>query len=199
MVIRFDKARYRNKNDKRTHFVTKDWFEDGNTPDWFMPSIDYGVTAGGLLAPKKINADGEQTVNIINEIPEGSQIIGKVKLNDGTNGLVIDSNGNLGIVPMDSSGAELFTDSNPGSVIRIGSTVAEQLDDGDADASDVLTFSEEIESIEIYHNETTQQEFEVNGLTLKIASGGWRSPIGGTPSADVTIPADITCTVVRLV
>lgn len=77
-------------------------------------------------------------------------------------------------------------------------TVTECQDQDDADAN-VLTFAANISAIEIYHNEVTAQEFEVNGLTLAIAPGGWRSPIGGTPAATVTIPAGVDCIVSRLV
>ena len=83
--------------------------------------------------------------------------------------------------------------------LETNSKVAEQLDETDADANDVLTFEEDIEAIEIYHEEDTLQTFVVNGMDLKLASGGWRSPIGGTPSNEVTIPSDITCTVARLI
>ena len=83
-------------------------------------------------------------------------------------------------------------------VKQSGNTVAEQLAETDA-VTDVLTFSATIESIEIYHNEATSQDFIVNGLTLTINSGGWRSLIGGTPSVEVTIPTGVTCTVTRLV
>ncbi len=124
MVTKFDKRGYFTKNKKRTFNVPKVWFEEGNTPDWFQPSINYGVTDAGILVPSKVSASGGQSVNIIDEIPEGSQIIGKVKLNDGTNGLVIDENGTIGIVPMDSTGDELFTESNPGHVTQSGSIVS---------------------------------------------------------------------------
>lgn len=79
-----------------------------------------------------------------------------------------------------------------------GSKVEECQDQDDADAN-VLTFAANISALEIYHNEATAQEFTVNGLTLTIASGGWRSPIGGTPAATVTIPAGVDCIVSRLV
>ncbi len=82
-----------------------------------------------------------------------------------------------------------------------GSMVEEVLTEAGATGgppADTLTFSANINSIEIWHDEATPQEFIVNGITLIIASGGWRSPIGGTPSSEVTIP-DISCTVSRLV
>jgi len=77
-----------------------------------------------------------------------------------------------------------------------GSKVAED-SQTEADAtSDVLTFSADIEALEIYHSENTAQDFVVNGLTLKIASGGWRGPVGGTPAATVTLPTGVTGIVV---
>jgi len=79
-----------------------------------------------------------------------------------------------------------------------GSKVEECQDQGDA-TENVLTFSENITALEIWHNEDTPQEFIVNGLTLTVASGGWRSPIGGTPGDTVTIPANVDCIVSRLV
>jgi hypothetical protein len=79
-----------------------------------------------------------------------------------------------------------------------GCIVQEQKTQADAVAN-VITFSENISSIEIYHSEATPQAFIVNGLTLTIADGGWRSAIGGTPAKTVTIPAGITCIVSRLV
>ena len=83
-------------------------------------------------------------------------------------------------------------------VTQVGNTVTEQLDETDA-VLDVLTFLATIESIEVYHDEVTSQDFIVNGLTLTIKPGGWRSLIGGISSAEVTIPTGVTCTVTRLV
>jgi len=79
-----------------------------------------------------------------------------------------------------------------------GSTVEEVLTQDDA-VSNVLTFTAPIFSIEIWHEEEDPQEFGVNGLTLVVAPGGWRSPVGGTPSDEVTIPAGVNCIISRLV
>ena len=76
--------------------------------------------------------------------------------------------------------------------------VEEQLSDDDADVNNILTFSEDINAVEIWHNETGLEEFEVNGLSLKIGPGGWRSAIGGTASSEVEIPDGVECTVTRL-
>jgi hypothetical protein len=76
-----------------------------------------------------------------------------------------------------------------------GSILAEQLTNDDAVAN-VLTFSENISIIEIFHEELTWQEFTVNGITLTVPGGGYRTPIGGTPAATVTIPS-ISCIVGR--
>jgi len=77
-------------------------------------------------------------------------------------------------------------------------TLEEQLTEADADAN-VITFSEVIEAIEIYHEEATWQSFIVNGLTIKIPSGGWSRPVGGVASTQVTIPSGISCLVGRLI
>jgi len=87
--------------------------------------------------------------------------------------------------------------SYPVSTQLTGSILVEQLTNSDA-VSNILTFSEPITSIEIYHEEITWQEFIINGITMSIPGGGYRTPVGGTPSAEVTIPA-ISCSVGRLV
>lgn len=79
-----------------------------------------------------------------------------------------------------------------------GNSVAEMKDQDDA-VDNVITFSANINSIEIYHSEATPQEFIVNGLTLIIAAGGWRSSIAGVPAMTVGIPTGINCIVARLV
>ena len=76
-------------------------------------------------------------------------------------------------------------------------TLAEQLTDVDA-VVNVLTFSANIEAIEIYHEEATWQTFTVNGLTIIVPAGGYRTPIAGVVGLTVTIPA-ISCIVGRLV
>lgn len=79
-----------------------------------------------------------------------------------------------------------------------GSLVEEVLTQADAVAN-VLTFSAPITAVEIYHDEAIKQNFIVNGIPIPVAAGGWARPIGGTPSAEVTIPAGVTCDVKRLV
>ena len=83
-------------------------------------------------------------------------------------------------------------------VTLTGSTLAEQLTNADA-IENILTFSENITNIEIYHTEATWQEFEVNGITLTIPPGVYRTPVGGIPGVTVTIPASVSCIVSRLV
>lgn len=78
-----------------------------------------------------------------------------------------------------------------------GTVIVEQKTQANAESNKV-TFSAPIKAIEIYHAETTAQEFVVNGLTLKIPAGGYRTRVGGTPSAEVTIPATVTCILNRL-
>ena len=92
----------------------------------------------------------------------------------------------------------LRTNVNGDQVVQLsGSILAEQLTNDDAVAN-VLTFSENISIIEIFHEELTWQEFTVNGVTLTVPGGGYRTPIGGTPVATVTIPS-ISCIVGRLI
>jgi hypothetical protein len=79
-----------------------------------------------------------------------------------------------------------------------GCTLEEQKTNADA-VDNVITFAENIAVIEIYHAESTWQQFTVNGITLNIPAGGYRTPIGGTPGATVTIPAGVECIVGRLV
>lgn len=78
-----------------------------------------------------------------------------------------------------------------------GSILAEQKTQADAVAN-VITFTGDIDAIEIYHEELSWQDFTVNGITLKIPSGGYRTPIAGTVAKTVTIPAGVNCIVGRL-
>jgi len=80
----------------------------------------------------------------------------------------------------------------------IGSILAEQKTHDNA-TSNVITFSANIYAIEIYHESATWQTFVVNGITLKIPASGYRTPIAGTPGLTVTIPAELSCIVGRLV
>jgi len=89
------------------------------------------------------------------------------------------------------------TDKNAG-VELTGSKVEEQKTETDAVAN-VLTFSANISAIEIYHEDVTRQQFTVNGITLNVPPKvGYRTPVGGTPAATVTIPAGVSCIVGRL-
>lgn len=90
------------------------------------------------------------------------------------------------------------TPDGAGKVVLYGGAIEEQLTDADA-ASNILTFSEDILTLEIYHEEDTWQDFVVNGITLKVPPGGYRTSVGGTPSPEVTIPATVPCIVSRLI
>ena len=93
----------------------------------------------------------------------------------------------------------LFSGSAKVNATLIGSILAEQKTNDDANASNVITFSANISAIEIYHEELTWQTFTVNALALKIPAGGYRTPIGGTAGATVIIPTGISCIVGRLI
>jgi len=92
----------------------------------------------------------------------------------------------------------VIKDDNPFPVKLIGSDIVEQLTEADA-VDNVLTFSDVIHAVEIVHEEETWQTFVVNGISLKLPQGVYRTGVGGTPSVSVTIPAGITCTIGRLV
>ena len=53
----------------------------------------------------------------------GNEIVGKVKLTDGTDALIINTNGSINIIPINSLGSELFTPATPGVVQLSGSYV----------------------------------------------------------------------------
>lgn len=78
------------------------------------------------------------------------------------------------------------------------SRVAESHDQTDAVAN-VITFAEDIEAVEIWHGELTPQDFVINGQTIPVAPGGWRSPIDEPYGKTVGIPPGVTCIVSRLV
>ncbi len=62
-------------------------------------------------------------VKLSDSLPAGSNIIGQVKLTDGTDALLINANGSINIVPINSAGVELFTATNPGHVQLTGSNI----------------------------------------------------------------------------
>lgn len=99
---------------------------------------------------------------------------------------------------IDASGNTVAFTDNKVPVHVVGSKVAEQLTEAHAE-NNVLTFSEELAAVEIYHAEDTRQEFIVNGVTLYIPPGTYRTPVDGVASAEVTVPADVDCIVSRLV
>jgi len=78
-----------------------------------------------------------------------------------------------------------------------GTVIVEQKTQADA-TSNKITFSAPIKAIEIYHSESAAKDFIVNGFTLKVPAGGYRTRVGGTPSKEVTIPASVTCILNRL-
>jgi hypothetical protein len=80
----------------------------------------------------------------------------------------------------------------------LGGILAEQKTETDA-VDNVITFSDNIYAIEIYHESEPRQPFTINGLIINIPSGNWKSLIGGTPGVTVTIPDGISCIVGRLV
>jgi hypothetical protein len=100
--------------------------------------------------------------------------------------------------PLENRIDAITSGDTPATAQLTGSILAEQKTQADAD-NNVITFTGDITAIEIYHKEATWQEFIVNGITITIPVGGYRTPIGGTVAKTVTIPAGIDCIVGRLV
>lgn len=86
---------------------------------YHLGAVDAGTKLGNHVI--LIDASG----NVITALPvtvnAGTNIIGQVKLTDGTDALLVNTNGSINIVPVDASGAERFTSSNPGAVAVNGS------------------------------------------------------------------------------
>jgi len=89
------------------------------------------VDANGALKIVPVNSTGTELftsanpgkVDVNSALPTGDNVIGRAKLTDGTNVLVVNSNGSINLVPYDSAGTELFTDANPGKVQLNGSNL----------------------------------------------------------------------------
>lgn len=150
-----------------------------------------GVLVGGSngtdFVPIKVAADGSLYVSGLT--------IGDVTVTD----VGIDQ-----ITPGANNVVAAIDQTTPGTTNKVvaelsGSKVAEEFTEVDADVNNVLTFQENIEYIEIYHEEATWQQFVINGITKTVPAGGWRGGIEGTPAKTVTIPAGVNCIVGRLV
>jgi hypothetical protein len=83
-------------------------------------------------------------------------------------------------------------------VMIAGSTLQEQKTNTDA-AAGVLTFSAVVSTIGIDNTDAVNPGvFIVNGINIKVPAGkSLKSPIGGTPSTQVTISGATTYTVSR--
>ncbi|MFD2704230.1 hypothetical protein [Salibacterium lacus] len=79
-----------------------------------------------------------------------------------------------------------------------GNRLEEQLTEADAN-SGTLTFAEEIESIEIYNTDDTNDGiFTVNGIDITVPAGKtYQSRVGGSPSDTVTVSGATTYIVSR--
>jgi hypothetical protein len=84
-----------------------------------IASAQWFKNASNLWVP--VSATDPLPIKVQTELPAGAQIIGQVKLTDGTDALLVNANGSINIVPVNSAGTELFTDANPGSMKLTGS------------------------------------------------------------------------------
>jgi len=96
-------------------------------------------------------------------------------------------------------GGTTWLEINNGSQLS-GSKIIEQLTQTDA-ATGVLTFTDNINAIEIYNTDATNDGvFEVNGINLNVPKGVlYRSNVGGTVAKTVTITGATTYIVSNLV
>lgn len=102
----------------------------------------------------------------------------------------------IGVNIVDQEGNSVNED-NPFPVELFGSKLQEQKTQADA-IENIITFNENIHAIEIYHIEDEWQIFIVNGISITVPSGGYRTPIGGMIDKTVTIPTGVNCIVGRL-
>jgi hypothetical protein len=182
---------YTDKELKKTYSIP--------TPQYFNPTADdWEVLYGRNNASRVELYDSDGNPLLISDgkmavrASELETLIGEVQDTPTTNTLM------ARLKSLEDKINAITSGDTPAFTQLLGSNVAEMQDQSNATA-DVLTFSENITSIEIYHSETTPQSFVVNGLTLIVAAGGWRSPIAGTPGATVGIPTGVNCIVARLV
>jgi len=91
-------------------------------------------------------------------------------------------------------------DDEPVPVKEIGNKLTEQQTEAD-DVAGVLTFTANIAYIEIYNTDATNAGiFTINGIDINVPAGKvFKSAIGGTPSANVTITGATTYIVSRYV
>ncbi len=68
-----------------------------------------------------------------------------------------------------------------------GNNLEEQLTESNA-VSGVLTFSEEVQAIEIYNRDTNNGTFIVNGISIVVPPDeAFQARIGGSPSPNITV------------
>lgn len=131
-------------------------------------------------------ADGASKVMIADAIPAGANIIGSVKLTDGSNGLVIDANGALQIVPVNSAGAELFTSQNPG-IVSLSGSIGEDINPSSPYTTRLSLAASTIQTVLTVEKQAILEQLEVLaawktlaaegarvGIEVKSAAGDWR-------------------------
>lgn len=182
---------YTDKELKKTYSIPVPQYYNPTTGDW---EILYGRNNASRV--ELYDADGNPLITSDGKMAvrasELESLIGEVGASPTANTLL------ARLKSLEDKISSITSGDTPAVAELSGSKVAEMQDQTDA-TEDVLTFSDNIYSIEIYHNKTTPQEFTVNGLTLIVAAGGWRSPIAGTPGKTVGIPTGVNCIVARLV
>lgn len=83
-------------------------------------------------------------------------------------------------------------------VVLTGSNLQEQKTQADA-VTGTLTFAAPIQTVEIYNTDASNAgKFTVNGIVITVPAGkSFKSAVGGTPSASVTVTGSTTYIVSR--
>lgn len=148
--------------------------EQANGADIALKSaLVAGKTSAGKGVPIQVDADGKLQVGGITVESLVATTVGIDQTTPGTTNKVV---------------AELS-----------GSTLAEQKTQADASDGNV-TFSENIEYVEIYNTDANAGVFTVNGIALSVPSGvSFKAKIGGTPSSIISISTSVSYIISRYI
>jgi hypothetical protein len=120
-----------------------------------------------------------------------------IVVNSGAEINIVSGESGIGLVNIVDQEGNSVNEDNPFPVELFGSKLQEQKTQADA-IENIITFNEDIHAVEIYHIEDEWQIFIVNGISITVPSGGYRTPIGGMIDKTVTIPTGVNCIVGRL-
>lgn len=117
--------------------------------------------------PVQSDINGNMYVAVKVALPAGANIIGSVKLTDGTDALVINTNGSINIVNVDGSGIERFTPTNLG-YIQLPNKVRDNVE---TSVGVTRTYATPMYSILLINDSATDMTLTVNGMTMTLHNG----------------------------